>query len=88
MPHLAPSFHVRMPQDLRDKLETAVKSNGTSLNKEIVGRLERSFDPDRATRLADSIRPALEKLSEQDQAKLAQSIADAFAILAKKRARK
>jgi hypothetical protein len=77
-----------MPQDLKDKLESAVKRNGTSLNKEIVGRLERSFGSDPATRLADSIRPALERLSEQDQGRLLASITDTFALLAKKRAKK
>jgi hypothetical protein len=77
-----------MSQDLRDKLESVVKSNGTSLNKEIVGRLERSFDPDPALLLADSIRPALERLSEQDRGRLVQSITDTFAILAKKPGRK
>ena len=36
-------FGVRMPVDLKAKIDQAAKQNGRSLNAEIVDRLQRSF---------------------------------------------
>lgn len=38
-----PQVNFRMPQELRDKLESAAKANSRTLTAEIVARLERSF---------------------------------------------
>lgn len=63
-----PSFHLRLPQSLKDKLQAARDRN--SLNTEIVERLRRSFEPDPALQLAEIFRPILETLSAHDQARL------------------
>ncbi len=39
-----PQFNVRMPADLKEKIEEAAKENGRSMNAEIVYRLQRSLD--------------------------------------------
>ena len=39
-----PQFNVRMPADLKEKIEDAAKKNGRSMNAEIVYRLQRTFD--------------------------------------------
>lgn len=38
-----PSYPLRIEQELRDKLDTAAKENGRSMNAEISHRLEKSF---------------------------------------------
>ena len=35
-----PQFNVRMPADLKEKIEEAAKSSGRSINAEIITRLE------------------------------------------------
>lgn len=67
MSQTPPSFHIRLPQDLKGKLETAAKSSGNSLNREMVDRLERTFDPDSAMELADTLRPFLDKLTDDQR---------------------
>ena len=39
-----PQFNVRMPADLKEKIEEAAKKNGRSMNAEIVYRLQQSID--------------------------------------------
>lgn len=39
-----PQFNVRMPADLKEKIEEAAKENGRSMNAEIVYRLQRSIE--------------------------------------------
>jgi len=39
-----PQFNVRMPADLKEKIEEAAKENGRSMNAEIVYRLQQSLD--------------------------------------------
>lgn len=39
-------YPLRMPEELRAKLEESAKSGARSLHAEIVARLERSFDSD------------------------------------------
>ena len=41
-----PQFNVRMPADLKEKIEEAAKKNGRSMNAEIVYRLQRSIEED------------------------------------------
>ena len=41
-----PQFNVRMPADLKEKIEEAAKENGRSMNAEIVYRLQRSIEED------------------------------------------
>lgn len=48
MREIAP-FGVRMPAELKVRLETAAKSNGRSMNTEVVARLAASFDDKPAT---------------------------------------
>lgn len=38
-----PQFNLRIPEDLKEAIEIAAKSNGRSMNAEIVARLEQSF---------------------------------------------
>ena len=47
--------------DLRDKLTGSAKRNGRSLNAELVHRLERSFQPSLASRLAAKVELAVAK---------------------------
>ena len=39
-----PQFNVRMPADLKEKIEDAAKKNGRSMNAEIVYRLQQSIE--------------------------------------------
>lgn len=39
-----PQFNVRMPVDLKEKIEVAAKKNGRSMNAEIVYRLQKSIE--------------------------------------------
>ncbi|KAA1013049.1 Arc family DNA-binding protein [Paraburkholderia panacisoli] len=39
-----PQVNIRMPQELKDRLEAATTETNRSLNGEILERLERSFD--------------------------------------------
>ena len=41
-----PQFNVRMPADLKEKIEEAAKENGRSMNAEIVYRLQQSLEHD------------------------------------------
>lgn len=43
-----PQFNVRMPADLKEKIEEAAKENGRSMNAEIVYRLQQSIEEDQA----------------------------------------
>lgn len=81
-----PSFHLRLPQSLKDNLQAARGSN--SLNAEIVQRLQLSFAPDAALQIADILRPVLASLDEPDQARLVAMAAETIEILAKGRGRK
>lgn len=42
--HQKIAYPLRMPDDLRAKLETSAKDVGRSLNAEIVDRLQKSYD--------------------------------------------
>ena len=43
-----PQFNVRMPADLKEKIDEAAKENGRSMNAEIVYRLQKSIEEDQA----------------------------------------
>jgi hypothetical protein len=81
-----PSFHLRLPPELKAKLQAA--KGGNSLNAEIVQRLERSLAPDPALHLAQALRPFLANLSEHEQAKLVNLAAEAAEILSGHRSKK
>ncbi len=42
--HQAPSYPLRMPPDLKERMTGSAKESGRSLHAEIVARLQRSFD--------------------------------------------
>lgn len=84
MSHRIHSFHLRLPSDLKGKLESSTETSGRSLNREILDRLDRSFDPDPAMQLAEAIRPIIDKMSEQDQNRIVALFSETFAILSKK----
>jgi len=62
-----PSFHLRLPADLKSQLEVSAQSRGKSLTREMIDRLERTFEPDAAMQLADSLRPFLDKLDDEQR---------------------
>ncbi|RUU10043.1 hypothetical protein EOD08_34030 [Mesorhizobium sp. M6A.T.Ca.TU.002.02.2.1] len=76
-----PSFHLRLSPELKAKLLAARGRN--SLNREIIERLERTFEPDPALRLAEALRPLLASLDYLDQEKFVASTTNAIQILAK-----
>lgn len=79
-----PSFHVRLPPRLKEQLQAAKRGN--SLNREIVERLEQTFeDPDFTYELAKIFRPLMRTLSEEDKKTLMMLAAGVIAILAKGR---
>lgn len=77
------SFHLRLPIDLKDQLQLACESNGSSLNKEIVERLSRTFEPDLAQSIADAVRPHLAALDDHDGAEAADLIVKIIALLSR-----
>jgi hypothetical protein len=83
-----PSFHVRLPPELKARLEEAKGSR--SLNREIVRRLELSFEPDPAAELASAMRPLLAPLSDADRMLFVTHFTKAFSVLVRagKRGRK
>ncbi|WAX93165.1 Arc family DNA-binding protein [Aminobacter sp. NyZ550] len=84
----ATSFHVRLPESLKEQLQRATEGNGNSLNQEIVTRLQRTFQPDPALRLADDARPFLDGLSEKDQAAAIGMIVGLLGLASKPRKRR
>ena len=85
MSHTPPSFHLRIPTDLKDKLLTAGESNGNSLNREILERLGRTFEPDPALQLADALRPFLADLDEHDSREAVRMFVGLLDILSRNR---
>lgn len=84
MSHTPPSFHLRIPPDLKDKLQAAGGSNGNSLNREILDRLERTFEADPAMEIADALRPFLSGLDEHDSAEAVRMFLGLLDILSRK----
>lgn len=50
-----PQLNIRIPQDMKDLIETTAKENGNSITQEIIARLQFSFDKnlDTKNRLAE-----------------------------------
>jgi hypothetical protein len=75
-----PQVNIRLPADLRGRLDIATKESGNSLTAEIAARLDRSFATDEAhARLEDDFRLLLSahRASQdllQHQARLTQSL--------------
>jgi hypothetical protein len=76
------SFHVRLPADLKARLETA--RGDRSLNREIVERLERSFSDDIASQWGEILHPLVSPLSGAERAQLVQLIRSAVEILTRR----
>ncbi|QXI57048.1 Arc family DNA-binding protein [Pseudomonas sp. OE 28.3] len=55
MPNNLEAFIVRLPRHLHAKIKATAKADRRSMNNEIVGRLERSFESDRLNDAEDSI---------------------------------
>lgn len=54
-------FGVRMPSDLKQKIENSAKKSGRSMNAEIVHRLEQSFKDKKILQFEDSIATNIER---------------------------
>jgi predicted transcriptional regulator len=66
--HQAPSYPLRMPDELRERLQEAAEESGRSMNAEIVTRLEASFVPrSELTRaeVAAVVRATLDELAKR-----------------------
>lgn len=76
-----PSFHLRLPLDLKARLNGVRGRN--SLNREIIERLERTLDPDPTVQFAAVMRSLLAKLDEDDRTKVLDLMTTAGQIIAK-----
>jgi hypothetical protein len=74
--------NLRLPKALKIKLGHARADSGRSMNAEILARLEQSFVPDPAAKLADLMTP-IASLSDEDRRELGQLLAKVGSILAK-----
>lgn len=70
-----PQVNVRMPSDLKERLEEASSGSGRSLTAEIVQRLEQSFEPSAASGPVDR-RAEIDAL-----AKIAEALAHSAGLL-------
>jgi predicted DNA-binding protein len=59
-----PQMNIRIPSDLKEKIEKAKEASGRSMNAEIVHRLEASFMTDKE--YADAKGVALERVSRME----------------------
>ncbi|MCA0278477.1 MAG: Arc family DNA-binding protein [Proteobacteria bacterium] len=84
----ASSFHVRLPESLKNELQQARKGNDNSLNQEIVLRLQSTLKPDAATRLANEARPLLDALDDNDREAVIRSIITLLSVTPKPRKRR
>lgn len=82
------SFHLRIPPGLKDQLDLAGEGNGNSLNREIIERLARTFDPDPALQLADALRPFLQSMDEKDANEAVALIVTLLSVVSRRRPRK
>jgi predicted HicB family RNase H-like nuclease len=58
---------LRLPEKLRKKIEAAARTNGWSLNRELVRRLERSF-------VQQEIEDAIKRTAEEIERKVVEQI--------------
>ena len=83
MPERDESRHnLRLPPELKAKLAHAAIDTNRSVNGEILARLEKSFEPDPLTEIADLLR-SLASLDDSDRAKAVDMLADLAGVLAK-----
>jgi argonaute-like protein implicated in RNA metabolism and viral defense len=59
---------VRMREPLRKKLEVAARKKGVSLNSELVGRLERSFQVDSVEEIFEAQRAEIKRWADRSRA--------------------
>jgi hypothetical protein len=81
-----PSFHLRLPPSLKAQLLSARGRN--SLNREIIERLERSFEPDAALQIAEMFRPFLVDIDEENRAELIELVSAAISIVSRSKRKK
>lgn len=81
--HVLPPYSLRMPADLREKLEASASEGKRSLNAEIVARLEASYDyiPQSMAISADEGVTELNELQSQQAAISALQIAKIRALV-------
>lgn len=82
-PHDDPRHNLRLTPDLQKKLKHSAFDGGRSMNAEILARLERSFEPDPGTMMAEALRPVA-SMSEGERLKVGQLLVDLGALLSKK----
>lgn len=77
-----PRHNLRLTPELHKRLKLAAVENERSMNAEITVRLERSFEPEPLTALAEALRP-LAKLSDGDRARAGELLIEFGSLLAK-----
>lgn len=55
-----PQFNLRIPLELKEKVESAAKSSGRSATAEIIARLEASFEPHVSTSDTKQVRALIQ----------------------------
>lgn len=64
-------FGVRMPPELKARLEAAAKVNGRSLNAELTARLEKSLESPQSSLAVEDTRAEYRVLNEHERSMLA-----------------
>ena len=60
-----PQLKLRLPPDLKSRVEDAAKANNRSMNAEIVSRLEQTFGQQFVLRTSEEIRDYAKKIFEE-----------------------
>jgi len=66
--HQITPYPLRVPPELRKRLEEAARDGGRSLNAEIVARLEQSFEPRESAIVIEDLEALLTRALEQIKA--------------------
>lgn len=74
-----PSYPLRMPQELRERLAEVAKANGRSINAEILARLQSSFDLAPPDRIAVDTTQGMKVYAPEGELPSADEIADKVA---------
>lgn len=74
-----PSYPLRMPQELRERLAEVAKANGRSMNAEILARLQSSFDLAPPDRIAVDTSQGMKVYAPEGELPSAEDIADKVA---------
>lgn len=59
VPRGSPQFNLRLPEELRDRVNRAASRNGRSINTEIVSRLIASFEMEEGDSTVEVVRQAI-----------------------------